>query len=246
MTEMLHRAATQSWPVYEWCYKETMEPHGWLPQAVIDEKRRVVTSSMWCTEYDLQEPAPESRAIMPEAVAAMFRRDWGEFEGYNGQVIETEEPQDGATYATGADWAKSQDWTIIVTLRTDCTPARLVAFERLGRKPWPAMVGRFNERCKRYPGSNTHDGTGLGDVVNGFLEVDAESCIMVGRARSDLLTNYIGAVERGEVQAPFIRFMETEHRLASNDDVYGSGHLPDTISASALAWRGANRTWLLY
>jgi hypothetical protein len=52
-----------------------------------------------------------------------------------------------------------------------------------------------------------------------------------------MLSEYIGAIERGEIVSPFIRFAESEHRLASVDDVYGSGHLPDSISAGALAYQ---------
>ena len=60
---------------------------------------------------------------------------------------------------------------------------------------------------------------------------------MVGRARSDMLSNYIAAIERRELVAPMIKFMYGEHKYASVDDVYGSGagaHLPDTIAAGAL------------
>ena len=28
MTAALRRAAEQGWPVYEWCWQETLEPHG--------------------------------------------------------------------------------------------------------------------------------------------------------------------------------------------------------------------------
>jgi hypothetical protein len=43
-------------------------------------------------------------------------------------------------------------------------------------------------------------------------------------------------VERGEIESPLIEFMYNEHKTASVEDVYGTGHLPDTIAAMALAW----------
>ena len=52
-----------------------------------------------------------------------------------------------------------------------------------------------------------------------------------------MLSDYIAAIENDEFIAPYIEVMEGEHRLASLNDVYGSGHLPDTISAGALAYR---------
>src|SRR5439155_19748000 len=123
----------------------------------------------------------------------------------------------------------------------DVRPARLVAFERLRREEWPAMIARFNERIKRYQGRAAHDATGIGDVVASQIEGSADGVLMVGRDRANILTEYIAAIERAEVVAPLIKSMESEHRLASVDDVFGAGqgkHLPDTIAASALAWRG--------
>ena len=37
--------------------------------------------------------------------------------------------------------------------------------------------------------------------------------------------------------------MEAEHRYASVEQVYGPGHLPDTICAMALAWEAAHSYW---
>lgn len=242
MTEILRRANEMGWPVYEWCYHETSAaPTGWLQQSEIERKRQEVTAAMWATEYDLQEPSPESRAIQPQAVETMFKRDLGFWRGGNGERVEVEPPQEGARYATGADWAKKQDWTVIVTLRLDVNPVRVVAFERCGRLPWPVMVEKFDRRMKRYRGSGVHDGTGLGDVVNDLLTTGANSIVMVGRARSDLLSNYISAIERGELESPMVEFMYHEHKYASVDDVYGSGHLPDSIAAGALAWSAGSR-----
>ena len=273
MTEILTRANEKSWPVYTWCYRECLEPHGWLPESEVESKKLEVTKVMWDNEYELQEPSPESRAIQTDKVAAMFDKSLGEFRGGNREYIEIEPPKsicvkchyekereadddelncpngckndrNGkpialhlAKYATGADWAKKQDWTIIPTLRYDVKPIKVVAFERMGREPWPAMVDKFERRLQRFGNKACHDATGIGDVVDGYLTVRANGIIMVGRERSNLLSNYIGAVERGEIISPLIHFMETEHRLASVDDVYGSGHLPDTISGMALAYK---------
>ena len=237
MTEALKRAREQGHPVYEWCYRESIaKGDGWLAESEVQAKRLEVPIVMWGTEYECQEPSPESRAIAPEAVAAMFGPELGQFEGRNGEYIEAEPPCPEGNYGTGADWARKQDWTIIATIRFDVKPARVVAFERCGRLKWPVMVGKLDRRLDRFGGWGCHDGTGLGDVVGGYLKHDATGFILTGRARSDLLSNYIGAVERGEIVAPDIRFMHDEHRYASVDDVYGSGHLPDSICAMALAW----------
>ena len=55
MTALLRRAATQSWPLYTWCWQETLEPNGWLTQAQVDRKRGELSGEMWRIEFDLQE-----------------------------------------------------------------------------------------------------------------------------------------------------------------------------------------------
>ncbi len=241
MTEVLRRAAQRGWPVFEWCWIESLYPHGWLSQAAVDQKRQEVTSAMWETEYDLQEPSPESRAIQPQAVEELFDKTLGEFDGNAHEYIEIEPPVEGVDYATGADWARSNDWTIIITLRTDTRPQRVVAWERTGRMDWPVMITRYTDRRKRYPGSGLHDATGIGDVVQSY--VGESGMILVGQARADLLTEYIAAIERREITYPLIHWVYSEHKYASREDVYAGGsvhHLPDSICAGALAWKSAH------
>jgi hypothetical protein len=82
---------------------------------------------------------------------------------------------------------------------------------------------------------STHDGTGLGDVVDDLLTTEATGLKLVGRARSDLLSDYVKAIENGELEAPRIEHPYGEHKYATLQDLYGSGHLPDSICAGALA-----------
>jgi hypothetical protein len=144
-----------------------------------------------------------------------------------------------AEYATGADWAKKTDWTIIMTWRIDCSPMRMVAYYRGGRQPWGIMVEEFDAQIERYDSSAAHDATGLGDVVGDMARNPAEEIIMVGRDRKDLLSDYVGAVERSEIICPKIEYMYDEHRFCSVDDLHGSGHPPDTIVAGAMTYVAA-------
>jgi hypothetical protein len=223
-TEVLRRAADRGWPVYSCCWRESLQPHGWLTHAQMNTKRNKGTQVMWDTEYKLGKPS-ESRAIMPEAVRYMFQRERGEYDGKPREYIEHEPPEPGALYAHDADWSKSQDWTEIFTLRVDVTPARLVAYERMQRLPWPQMVKRLDDRIERYgidQSSTAHDGTGLGDVVDGYLTYPVEKVILSGRPRSAILRNGLGMpVAVWPIPPNWI--MATPHQsIASSRSVFGA------------------------
>jgi hypothetical protein len=245
MTEILKRASDNGYPVYEWCWKETSaQPNGWLSHDEIERKRTEVTQTMWSVEYDLQEPSPEDRAIMPEKVNAMFDESLGIFEGYPKEYIEIEEPIEGNDYSTGADWARKMDYTVIDTLKINTRPYLLVAYMKVNRLDWPTMVGYLDARNTRFPGKSANDGTGLGDVVNGYLKTQSEGVMMVGRLRKDLLSNCIAAIENGEIKAPLIKRKRDALLYASVDDVYGEGHCPDDLVALAMAYKATGQWYI--
>ena len=103
------RAASQGWPVHQWCYRETLEPHGWLTQAEVDRKRAIMTGQMWQTEYDLQEPSVQGRAIDPDAV------DW------------TFDPTVGRARAAArtSQWAARNSRQVVRFLRSGARPRSL-------------------------------------------------------------------------------------------------------------------------
>lgn len=245
MTDVLRRAAERGWPVLEWCYRETLEPHGWLPPEEIARKRTEVTAQTWAWEFEGQEPSPEDRVWTPEVLARLFDPARGSFVGRPGEYIELAAPVSGrARYAHGVDWARKVDWTVIATLRVDQRPWSLVAFERFQRRDWPPTLERLEARYRRFRGPIAHDATGLGDVLgqHGFAKVPLEDVNLGSRIeRAALLAEYVAAVDHGELRAPAIDALVHEHQFATQEALYGGGHLPDTICAMALARRAGLR-----
>ena len=240
MSEALQMAVEKGWSVREWCYRETLEPHGWLSQKEMLGKKNDMPTAQWIVEVELGEPAAEGRAIQTDAVEKMFQVELGEGEGSENQYLEFAPPDlPHQVYATGADWAKDVDWTVILTYKvTDEEQWRLVVFERMGRRPWPYMISRFEQRIERYPGAAGHDSTAMGgDVIHDLLTIDAEGFQMVGRARQEMFTDYIVAIEQGKIVCPRVKFMYNEHKYCTTKDLYGSGHPPDSVVAGAIAWR---------
>lgn len=247
MQEVLNRALAKGWPIHEWCYRETMAPHGWLSAEEVSRKREQMSEATWKNEVELQQPEPESRAISPEAVEAMFQPALGTFNPGNMERIVTEKRDPMGLYITAADWARESDKTEIGTLRYDCTPARLVAYQWMNRVAWPAMVSRFDEQVREYhdPWNKTntqaiHDALGIGNVVAGYMTVEAHGETQVqGQHRVSLYNNIINAIERGAITSPLIVPLKRQLQFASVEDIYGNGHVPDGLSMLALAWKGA-------
>jgi hypothetical protein len=240
MTEILKRADEKGWPVFRWCYRESMAPPaGWLDPLEIERKRNEVTSLMWETEYELQEPSVEGRAIDVDAVRDLFDERLGVYPGTPGKQIVRIKPGGDREFYHGADWAKAKDWSVLHSMWTNPKgPDVLAAWCRVGRIPWPQIIKLFNDRVERYGGPSCHDATGVGEVCADYLEIDSEGVdFRLKKQRDEMLSNYIAAIERREMRYPKIAALETEHRYATWADVYGSGHLPDSISAGALAQR---------
>lgn len=267
MTEILKMASENNLPVYRWCYKESARgwlthdqierkktyvvgktweveyeldtPTG-TGNAIMPDK----VDEMFSTglgeflgglgEYiEIESPAAVCKSCGHDSAVRDFRRR-GQWHCPNCGSDQIKK----ARYSNGADWAKERDFTDIVTLRFDVNPIRLVAYERQGRKPWPAMIGRFNTRCNRFKGNNVHDETGIGGVIADYLKVSSRGFQMIGTQRKRLISDYILEIEGGEHVAPRIENVYNEHRQVTPNELYGSGHLPDSICAYALAALG--------
>lgn len=229
------------------CYKETSNPvDGWLDPEEVIRKRLEIPAAMWRNEYDILEPNFEGRAIDEASVDKMFDPEWDVVDGKEGYYYQFLQPRDDRDYVTGVDWAKKQDYTIIATWDTTVLPWKLAAFERINRRPWPQMVGRLNKRWAMYGGQVVSDATGIGSVVNDYIEyprgaqrADLTEFTMAGRIRSEMVTEVVQAVENGDLLAPRVKSMYDDFRFVTPDDLYNVGstsHLPDTIAATALAW----------
>jgi hypothetical protein len=201
-----------------------------------------MTDQMWKTEIELQEPSSEGLAINSAAVDAMFRADLGVSDGTAGREEEFEAPAKNGTYGTGADWGKRRDFSATATLREDVRPMRFVALYRDRRKPYHLMVPVLESRLKRYGGRACHDAHGVGDVIDELIDVPADVELegftsWQGQARASLFTEYISAIERGDIVCPRSEPWRVAHRYVTTDDLYGSGHPPDEFIAGALAYR---------
>ena len=256
-TQVIEDAREKGLPIFTWCWRELLKPHGWMSQDFIDRKRRTVSAQMWHTEYELNEPTAGSRALDLDKIEAYFKTYPIPLEQVHDSDFDSYtwgRPEIGGSYAVGADWAKEQDKTVIVVVRYDTKPYRVVKLIRVNRRPWPVMIGMYNDAIHDYQAVAFHDGTGLGNVVDDYVEFadTSNKFVMIGRPRTELLLEYITDFEHGWYELPVIPADETDrdipvnpmyraHRAVTVADVYAPGkwnsHLPDDFAAMSLCHR---------
>ena len=217
VTAMRRRAAELGWPVSQWCYRETLAPHGWLTADQVTRKRGELSRTMWAVEYELQEPSAEGRAIDPAAVERMFDATLGThisagdlehlWRGQSGPPAERACPDPaGAWYCTGIDWAQKRHYTVAVVVRCDTTPLQVVAVYRIQRRPWPEMTERVGALLDEFPGPATHDATGAGSAIGEFPALEAHLSLAGATVGRDSCVCHApspaGPVARGVRQAP--------------------------------------------
>lgn len=250
-TRVKQDAEDKGFPVFTFCYRENLRPHGWMSEEYVERKRASVPREMFRVEYDLGEPSGTSRAFDLETLDQVFvelpevRRSVKKGD----EEFVLEEPAPDGIYCMGADWAKETDWTVIAVFRLDHTwERRCVYFRRMQRRPYPEMISAFTRvRALYHDALAVHDATGLGNVVHDMIEdgVGVTKFVMVGRNRTQMLTDYITAVEHRKYVLPRQTRAFYEHRFTTVEDVYASAqwnsHLPDTVAAFALAHRAAEK-----
>lgn len=241
-TTIQERAEEKNYPQYTWCYRESANPiDGWLTEEAIQEKKNSVSKAMWDTEYELNEPAIGTRAFDPDSVARTFSLPFapiGKRQARDFEEFVFAKPERGARYVAAADWGKAKDYTVIGVVRVDVAPMQLVYYMRVNRRPWPQMIGWFNTAVHKYNAEGIHDATGLGGVVDDLTDIRAEGFLMVGRERSDMLTEYVVAFEHGRYRLPQVGTLHRAHRFCEVNDLYSTSqkyHLPDEVCMMALA-----------
>jgi hypothetical protein len=251
-TNVIDDARRKGHPVFTWCWRELLQPYGWMSQQFIDRKRGQVSEEMWRTEYELNEPSGASRAFDLDAVERYFQIypepiHQEHARGDSDDYWIWEDPDPSGLYAAGADWAKEVDKTVLAVIRYDTNPRRLVALRRMNRTRYPVMTAAFEDLVHRYNAVAQHDKTGVGNAINDFLsDESAQGFVMVGRERAQMFTNYIADFEHGGYRLPKnVEPYYKAHRGTTTADVFAphkwDGHTPDDVVAMALAHRAAGR-----
>ena len=229
-------------PVFTWCWREMLRPHGWMDPDFIDRKRMTIPAELWRIEYDLGEPSGETSVFDVTRLKEQFAH-WPQVGPFSRHSLHDdlwvfENPVPGGAYAMGVDLAKTKDWTVAIIARCDVTPARVVAVKKVGRIPWPVIVDQLKDLKDLFHAEMGHDGTGLGSVVTDLLEGYSRQYLFIGEKRKKILNEMIAAVENGAYRMPFDTPLYDKLRSTKLEDVWSqtlvNSHLPDETAAMAV------------
>jgi hypothetical protein len=236
-SEVIRRAKSRGWAIFEWCYRENLEDNdGFLKWRQVEKKKKQVTDQMWEAEFEGQEPNPGNRMFTPDQMQEIFPGDPEEQDLIVAEAPFIREivPPGGGHYYHGTDWGKSHYTVILTMIERSGGPDELAAYGMFNKMAWPEMVGLHNERVSGYGGVSAHDATGVGGVVDDYLTVDSAP-FNFSSGRLELLNKYVGAGQNGGYRYPRIAPLYYAHKFLTYDHLLNRKHLPDEVAAAALA-----------
>lgn len=169
--------------------------------------------------------------------AAVFR--WDDIRAaYEAATWELPEPpKAGRRYVQGVDLARDVDWTVHVVLDATKRPYRIVHYERYQRTPYPVVASRIRELHERYRCHETViDATGVGAAVLDEVRDVARGLTFTMRTKRDLIGALQLALEKRQLQFPFVRELVDELASYAWDD---AKLVTDSVMALALALHAA-------
>lgn len=193
---------------------EALWPARW-PRPALEAIAHRQPSRLWRALYQQAPVGGEDEVFPEEAIQRAARADLA-LEGprwacrvCGATLAPTErcpthqEPARRAEYLTAWDLARTQDWTVGITIEVGTTPYRIVAFERFQRRPWPAVVAAIRQRADRYGGLTLVDATGVGDAVLAMPDMPAVIPVVFTASRKlGMLTALEALLERGDLVGP--------------------------------------------
>jgi len=219
--------------VASWQAPTKQNPH--VPDEEVESAREDMPEREYRREYEA-EFVDETGGVFTDLEARTLA-------DYDPERVEGEPP-----YATGVDFARSDDYTVILTL--DAT-GRLVHFDRLRGAGWPEIQRRVERAAEEYDGpvflDATRDNKIVADLEDAGVSVTPVS--FGGGTKQDLIQNLITTVEQGELTLPDVDPLVHELQVFEHETTdtgatrYGApdGFKDDCVDALALAVKGYRR-----
>lgn len=221
------QSAEDAWDDW-WSSQQTAYVNPWVADSEIDDAAAELPKHVFQQEYLAVFHSDEGGVFKKVRERAVEDYDW---KAQNGN----------GPYRIGVDFARWQNWTVIVTLDRD---DRLVDFRRMQETTWDRIQKEIEAAYARYPGEirldASRDEKVVEDLENQGLPVEA---VTFGhKKKREMIDNLAVSIENGEITIPEIPTLVNELQLfeyeISNRSVSYSappGWNDDCVDALALA-----------
>jgi hypothetical protein len=234
--EFFQRGRSEDWPEYE-SFQEPTVQNPFINRDDIEDAKRELPERVFRQEY-LAEFVDETGGVFEGLDEHLFTATYDADE----LPIDPEADWINGPYAVGVDFARHQDFRVIVTIDRG---GRVVQFDRDQGETWPEIQRKVEAVADRYPGVVAVDASRDNKIVADLeaAGVDVEPVKFSASRKRDLIENLIAAVEADELTAPEIDILRTELEVFEYDVTRGGnvrydapeGFHDDTVDALALA-----------
>ncbi|WP_254547496.1 terminase large subunit [Halomarina pelagica] len=207
------------------------------------------------SEIDSERGSTSERAFRREYLAEYIDDAGGVFKRVRERIVDEyalDDVEGSGPYATGVDFARHQDWTVIHVLDADGVT---VHHERLRDVAWPQIQQAVETAHEAYPGPVAVDATRDNKIVADLEAsgLDVEPVTFTPKTKRELVENLVTHVEQEAVTIPDLPVLVSELELFEYD-VTAAGNVrysapegehDDCVDAFALAahaWRESQRS----
>lgn len=191
-------------------------------------------------EFECNFDAAEDSVFNERQLDKVFVRNWLE-KDFDDEVPDmefwTSDRIPGHYYASGVDFGRKRDATVIITYDITVTPARMVEYKRIEPgSSWEQILLTTRKSYEKFESDMLCDATGIGDVIYESIADIAEPYVISDNQFSKNKYNLIENVRRGmdnkAIKMPKIPQLYKEHeQYLWNDKLI----VQDSVIANALA-----------
>lgn len=226
------------------CGKDSPEWDLWLKKAKegdwYKKTRKKFSELAFKQEFECNFDADEDSVFNDRQLAKAFVRNYLE-QGIDNEAPDmsyyTSDKIEGHYYATGIDFGRKRDATVIITYDITQKPARVVEYKRI--EPgcsWEEILLTTRKTYDKFESDMLCDATGVGDVIYESISDIADPYIIsdnqFSKNKYNLIENLRRAMDNKAIKMPKIPQLYKEHeQYLWNDKLI----VQDSVIANALA-----------
>ncbi len=165
-----------------------------IPEEELQKAKEETPEVLYLQEYEC-EFSDNASSVFKGVSSCVF----GSFEGY----------VPGRSYVTGIDLAKSQDWTVIITMCRETK--QVVSFQRFNQIDWNLQKEKIIAEVNKYHSQVCIDATGVGDPIVDDLKMagvnipSSGAFKISGSSKQPLIERLIVSIEQRLITFPYIK-----------------------------------------